>query len=441
MLMFTGMTEKHAHREEYPFKHYRKLRKLVRRKKADIEESAENSFNIDSINEISQDEIIQTDSEEDDTETDGFFLQPVPTKLRRTLLKTAGIKKVDLSERDECKVLRGSREQCGCDCKSKCFPDTCQCAINGIQCQVDRFSFPCGCTPRGCSNLSGRIEFNPAKVRKHYQHTMSRLKRESEMEESSSAEPENRGYSSMKKSRHIRFEENGDTVEGEVSFNSTETGCCLDCSLTTTLANGNQFDTQLSVNSCSSASESVADHQFSAFGTSFSDDVCLSPPTPSLTINPNYATDCSLEPISGLLNPILNTVDSLDMYALAHVHSSSQSQLPADSGISYSDNAVSEWQGLSHESLLTTSNLIPMHDDECNSTSDSNSTEPESNQMNVFLHNTTSPSSHLVNHNPEGISFQFPSSHEDSCCKEAECPTANSTAMSPTALQADAPVS
>lgn len=53
--------------------------------------------------------------------------------------------------------------------------------------QVDRLNFPCGCTHDGCANSSGRIEFNPMRVRTHFIHTMMRLeiekKREQEEEE------------------------------------------------------------------------------------------------------------------------------------------------------------------------------------------------------------------------------------------------------------------
>ena len=41
--------------------------------------------------------------------------------------------------------------------------------------QVDRLNFPCGCTREGCGNTSGRIEFNPMRVRTHFIHTLMRL--------------------------------------------------------------------------------------------------------------------------------------------------------------------------------------------------------------------------------------------------------------------------
>lgn len=44
--------------------------------------------------------------------------------------------------------------------------------------QVDRLNFPCGCTRDGCANSSGRIEFNPVRVRTHFIHTLMRLELE-----------------------------------------------------------------------------------------------------------------------------------------------------------------------------------------------------------------------------------------------------------------------
>lgn len=44
--------------------------------------------------------------------------------------------------------------------------------------QVDRASFPCGCTQDGCGNVVGRIEFNPKRVRTHFIHTIMRLELE-----------------------------------------------------------------------------------------------------------------------------------------------------------------------------------------------------------------------------------------------------------------------
>lgn len=44
-----------------------------------------------------------------------------------------------------------------------------------VSLQVDRLSFPCGCSPQGCGNLAGRIEFDPLRVRTHYLRTIMKL--------------------------------------------------------------------------------------------------------------------------------------------------------------------------------------------------------------------------------------------------------------------------
>lgn len=400
------MSEKHAHKEEYPLKHYRKLRKLVRRKKADVEESAENSFSIDAINDISQDEIVQTDSEEDDTETDGFFLQPVPIKLRRSLLKLSGVKKVDGTERDECKELRGSREECGCDCKTVCLPETCLCALNGIQCQVDRFSFPCGCSRKGCSNPSGRIEFNPNKVRKHYQHTMTRLQKE--------WKADSPAVSSPKQSKHIRFEDECEEDEGEDRFNSTESGCCLDCSLTTAPSHPVECTSVASHNPPSSISlnylsSSVADECVLDSFSNFSSELVPCSVSADNQSNCSSHGPGSLEPISGLLNPILNTMDSLDMYALPHIQHETSTDAACDElDISVNSNIVSEWQSLSHESLLTTNNLIPMKDSNYH---DPESASTDTSSQHSLESSNTQQSFSLTSVKPSPLSFQLPSSH------------------------------
>ncbi|XP_077997724.1 uncharacterized protein LOC144450856 [Glandiceps talaboti] len=109
---------------------------------------------------------------------DYYFLQPVSTKKRRAILRSAGVKKIDASEKRDCKLIRYSREGCGCDCKVYCDPETCSCTLSGIKCQVDRLSFPCGCSKDGCGNLQGRVEFNPIRVRTHFIHTIMRLEME-----------------------------------------------------------------------------------------------------------------------------------------------------------------------------------------------------------------------------------------------------------------------
>jgi hypothetical protein len=128
----------------------------------------------------SDDEISENSLSEADSEAYGF-LQPVTARQRRAILKAAGVRKIDTTEKDECRQLRLSREVCGCTCRGYCDPDTCECSLAGIKCQVDRLKpheFPCGCNRDGCANVNGRIEFNPARVKTHFIHTIMRLELE-----------------------------------------------------------------------------------------------------------------------------------------------------------------------------------------------------------------------------------------------------------------------
>ncbi|CAM9429681.1 unnamed protein product [Lampetra planeri] len=109
---------------------------------------------------------------------DYFFLQPLPTRKRRAMLRASGVRRIDGDEKQQLRAIRVSREECGCDCRSHCDPETCGCSQAGISCQVDRLSFPCGCTLDGCGNASGRVEFNPVRVRTHFIHTIMRLELE-----------------------------------------------------------------------------------------------------------------------------------------------------------------------------------------------------------------------------------------------------------------------
>ncbi|XP_035014945.2 cysteine/serine-rich nuclear protein 2 [Hippoglossus stenolepis] len=121
------------------------------------------------------------DVSDEDLDVDGvevddcFFLQPLPTKRRRALLRASGIARIDAREKAELRAIRLSREECGCDCRLYCDPRHCGCSQAGIKCQVDRMSFPCGCSRDGCGNGAGRIEFNPLRVRTHYLHTIMKL--------------------------------------------------------------------------------------------------------------------------------------------------------------------------------------------------------------------------------------------------------------------------
>ncbi|XP_045910084.1 cysteine/serine-rich nuclear protein 3 [Micropterus dolomieu] len=135
-------------------------------------------------NALTAEDISDDDIDLDNTEVDEyFFLQPLTTKKRRALLRTSGVKKIDVEEKHELRAIRMSREDCGCDCRVFCDPETCACSIAGIKCQVDRMSFPCGCTKEGCSNSTGRVEFNPIRVRTHFLHTIMKLELEKSREQ------------------------------------------------------------------------------------------------------------------------------------------------------------------------------------------------------------------------------------------------------------------
>ncbi|XP_056145740.1 cysteine/serine-rich nuclear protein 3 isoform X2 [Lampris incognitus] len=144
-------------------------------------------------NTLTAEDISDDDIDLDNTEVDEyFFLQPLTTKKRRALLRSSGVKKIDVEEKHELRAIRMSREDCGCDCRVFCDPETCACSEAGIKCQVDRMSFPCGCTKEGCSNAAGRVEFNPIRVRTHFLHTIMKLELEKSREQQQ-ASPTN-GY-------------------------------------------------------------------------------------------------------------------------------------------------------------------------------------------------------------------------------------------------------
>ncbi|XP_010178467.1 PREDICTED: cysteine/serine-rich nuclear protein 2-like, partial [Mesitornis unicolor] len=109
------------------------------------------------LEDVSDDDIDVENVEVDDY----FFLQPLPTKRRRALLRASGVHRIDAEEKQELRAIR--------------LPEACACSQAGIKCQVDRMSFPCGCSRDGCGNMAGRIEFNPIRVRTHFLHTIMKL--------------------------------------------------------------------------------------------------------------------------------------------------------------------------------------------------------------------------------------------------------------------------
>ncbi|XP_073769328.1 cysteine/serine-rich nuclear protein 3 isoform X2 [Danio rerio] len=155
------------------------------------------SVESEEANALTLDDVSDDDLDIDNTEVDEyFFLQPLTTKKRRALLRSSGVKKIDVEEKHELRAIRVSREDCGCDCRLFCDPETCTCSLAGIKCQVDRMSFPCGCTKEGCSNAAGRIEFNPIRVRTHFLHTIMKLELEKSREQQNSGAVAGNGFHS-----------------------------------------------------------------------------------------------------------------------------------------------------------------------------------------------------------------------------------------------------
>lgn len=87
---------------------------------------------------LTLDDISEDDLDVDNTEVDDyFFLQPMTTRRRRTLLRASGVRRIDVEEKHELRSLRMSREECGCRCRGICDPVTCACSLAGIKCQVN----------------------------------------------------------------------------------------------------------------------------------------------------------------------------------------------------------------------------------------------------------------------------------------------------------------
>ncbi|RZF32147.1 hypothetical protein LSTR_LSTR004010 [Laodelphax striatellus] len=173
-----GMSWTHSHAQTFSLVEHAVEQRRVHRH---LLSQLRNNTNSTTNNTLSSSSDSDTDDQRSESDLDidnYYFLQPVPTRQRRALLRAAGVHKIDSLEKDECRDIRTSREFCGCACKVYCDPDTCDCSQAGIKCQVDRLNFPCGCSRDGCANSSGRIEFNPVRVRTHFIHTLMRLELE-----------------------------------------------------------------------------------------------------------------------------------------------------------------------------------------------------------------------------------------------------------------------
>jgi len=167
--MSLGMEKSHHGGRELALDRYRierdrsrrrKLRRWRREQQVDVVTNSSSESESDS---------------DDDQGQDYLSLYPVPPERRRRILERSGY----VIENDSVSAdnnIRSNRELCGCNCQGICYPETCQCYTNGIGCQVDRLSFPCGCQRDQCWNPNGRTSFNVERVRNHYYRTMERLR-------------------------------------------------------------------------------------------------------------------------------------------------------------------------------------------------------------------------------------------------------------------------
>ena len=99
-------------------------------------------------------------------------LERIPSRKRKTLLKSSGVEELDSREAEELKVLRENRSRVGCDCKGGCNPLVCICILEGIQCHQERPGSPCSCRDGVCSNPVGRYKFDPTVVQMHFIQTI-----------------------------------------------------------------------------------------------------------------------------------------------------------------------------------------------------------------------------------------------------------------------------
>ncbi|XP_028821639.1 cysteine/serine-rich nuclear protein 1b [Denticeps clupeoides] len=193
-----GMVQRHTAQRRYTLaefaveqRHLRREKLMTRMREEKLDALKQKLTKNGTLISEEADRLTLDDIPEDDIDIssvnldDGSFLHPYASKRRHSLLKAAGIKKIDKEEKRQLHELRLSREDCGCDCQGFCEPETCGCSLAGIKCQMDHASFPCGCTKDGCGNTEGRIEFNSSRVHTHYIHTVMKLELEKRLEEHS----------------------------------------------------------------------------------------------------------------------------------------------------------------------------------------------------------------------------------------------------------------
>jgi hypothetical protein len=76
---------------------------------------------------------------------------------------------------DDLSQIKVSRQVCGCVCKGVCGQnDSCSCFANGINCQIDRWNYPCSCSQKRCKNPFGLKKFNLKSVMEHSKSVLSK---------------------------------------------------------------------------------------------------------------------------------------------------------------------------------------------------------------------------------------------------------------------------
>lgn len=192
-----GMEKRHASGREVTLDRYRIERERSKRRR--YRRWCQNRQTLDVENDISDSD---SDTENDESLTNMSQQAhscplPVPPERRKLLLtrnsdQTEKEIEADYSANEV--NIRSSRENCGCSCKGICYPESCECHLNGIGCQVDRLYFPCGCLPARCYNQNGRTSFSVDRVRAHLALTLDRLNRGVEFDQSSEQQV-NQSYS------------------------------------------------------------------------------------------------------------------------------------------------------------------------------------------------------------------------------------------------------
>ncbi|OON16743.1 hypothetical protein X801_07433, partial [Opisthorchis viverrini] len=109
-------------------------------------------------------------------------LLPINANARIRLLRESGVLRLDESEREVCLQMRATRSRVGCECGPRypCTPGRCSCIEDGVQCQVDRASFPCSCVAEQCHNPNGRTEFPQEQVKAHIQRVLKQVNEETD---------------------------------------------------------------------------------------------------------------------------------------------------------------------------------------------------------------------------------------------------------------------